>query len=153
MATQLYRDNIPKVGGSSPSPRTMRFLTWAENLGKEECPYLRRWVVNCGLFSIRLHHWLGSDDQRHLHDHPWAFITIVLRGGYIDRDDTRKDRLLPGSIRVRSATYKHSVRVRPSGCWSLVLTGPEVREWGFWVKGRFRKRNKYFRLFGHHPCS
>lgn len=59
-------------------------LTWAQDLGKPECPYLRRWVLNFGRFSIRVHHWHRSDDKRAMHDHPWWFWTLVLKGSYED---------------------------------------------------------------------
>jgi len=57
------------------------------------------------------------------------------------------------------AEHRHSVRVGKRGAWSLLLCGPEKREWGFWTpkrggkdKGtvRFRHRNKYFHTHGHH---
>lgn len=34
-----------------------------------------------------------------------------------------------------------------------MLTGREVRRWGFWVKWKFKKSNKYFLEHGHHPCE
>jgi hypothetical protein len=45
------------------------------------------------------------------------------------------------------------VVVDPGGCWSLVLTGPKRRRWGFWVKDKFVKANKYFLSFGAHHCQ
>lgn len=131
----------------------MKFITIGEELGQPECPYIRRWVLDFYLFSIRLHHWLSSDDQRHFHDHPWWYITIILWGGYTDRSPNGEDKLRMGSIRFRRALHQHTVVVRKGGCWSLLLTGSEKRVWGFWVKGKFRKRNKYFYMFGHHPCD
>lgn len=45
-------------------------------------------------------------------------------------------------------------RRNDGGCWTVLLTGPEKRVWGFWVNGKFRKRNKYFYEHGHHhPCD
>ena len=41
----------------------------------------RWWTFGC---SIRVHQILRSDDDRHLHDHPWAFMTVILRGGYTE---------------------------------------------------------------------
>src|ERR1700722_4369121 len=114
---------------------------------------MTRWVLDLGLLSVRLHHWTGSDDDRALHDHPWWFVTLVLAGGYRDVSEDGEDRVGPGSVRFRRATYRHTVQVDPGGCWTLLLTGPERREWGFWVGGRFRKRNKYFYEHGHHPCE
>lgn len=59
-------------------------ILWGQELGKPECPYLKRWVFNFGLFAIRLHRWYSSDDPRYMHDHPWGFWTLVLKGGYYD---------------------------------------------------------------------
>jgi len=105
------------------------------------------------LGSIRLHWWHASDDQRYLHDHSFWFLTIVLWGGYTDRNEHGEDHLRAGSVRLRRATHRHAVKVDSGGCVSLLITGREKREFGFWVKGRFRKRNKYFHMFGHHPCE
>lgn len=131
----------------------MKFLTWGENLGRPECPYVKRWVLNFGLFSIRLHHWISSDDQRNFHDHAWWYVTFILRGGYLDRSPGSANYIEPGQFAFRRATHQHTVYVPPEGCWSILLTGPEKREWGFWVDGRFVKRNKYFFRFGQHICD
>ena len=46
-------------------------------------PYLVRWSLDAGRFgSVKLHHILRSDDDRDLHDHPWSFVSVILRGGY-----------------------------------------------------------------------
>lgn len=113
-----------------------------------------RWVFDFYFFTIRIHHWLHSDDLRHPHDHPWSFWTICLWGGYTDVSPDGEDRVRPGSIRFRSALHQHSVKVDEGGCWTILLTGREHRRWGFWVNGKFRKRNKYFYEHGHHnPCD
>lgn len=131
----------------------MKILTIGEKLGKPECPYLRRWVLNLGLFSIRLHHWLASDDGRNFHDHPWWFITLILKGSYTDVSPQGSEKLTCGNIRWRSSLHRHTVVVPSTGVWTLVLTGPELRKWGFWVNGKFFKRSKYFYEYGHHQCQ
>lgn len=167
-------------------------ITWGQRVGREECPYLRRWVLNLGrLGSIRLHHWYASDDDRALHDHPWWFATLVLKGGYADVSEPRDsvsrefgvcpwclgsgdddanpglrcapcrgggrfrvvDHLLAPTIRFRSAHHTHTVQVDPGGCWTLMLTGPHERDWGFWVDGTWMRMRRYFRDHGHHPCD
>lgn len=136
-------------GGSRPSSRT-NFVH--EFLGRDECPYLERWVADFGLFSLRLHHWLGSDDQRHFHDHPWWYASFVLRGSYVDRHEGGEDVRKSGSLKLYRSAHRHSVLIK-SPCWTLLLTGRNSRMWGFWVNGRFRKRNKYHFIFGTHPCD
>jgi hypothetical protein len=93
---------------------------WGEWLGRPECPYLRRWAFNVGLFSIRVHHFMRSDDARAHHDHPWWFLTLVLRGAYYDISQGPEgeviDHLTPGSIRFRPALHRHTVVVDRQAC-------------------------------------
>jgi hypothetical protein len=130
----------------------MKFI-WREKLGRKECPYIIRWGIDFGLFSIRLHHWISSDDQRHLHDHGWSYWSFILIGGYTDISPSKRITLSGGDIIFRQAEHRHKVLVNKNGCWSFLITGPERKQWGFYVNGRFRKRNKYFYMFGHHPCE
>lgn len=57
-------------------------VRWKEKLGNPECPYLYRWTLIIFGFSIRLHHWIKSDDNRYFHDHSCNLISIVLKGHY-----------------------------------------------------------------------
>jgi hypothetical protein len=44
--------------------------------------YMRRYIFRTPWFTLRLHHILRSDDDRHLHDHPFDFTSFLLTGGY-----------------------------------------------------------------------
>jgi len=171
---------------TKPFPETKRkrfVFEWCRKLGNATCPYLIRWVFSTPFGSIRLHHWIASDDKRATHDHGWWFWTLVLSGGYTDVSDEGHERMTRGRLRFRPAEHQHTVEVDKGGCWTLVLTGPEFRFWGFWVrynhepantgpsprckhcglnegywktfvcKRRFKKANKYFIEHGHHPCA
>jgi hypothetical protein len=109
--------------------------------------------VETRIGSLRLHRWVKPDDDRAFHDHPWWFLTIVLRGGYTDRGPQGDDRLRVGSVRFRAALHRHTVIPGPHGAWTLLVTGPIARPWGFWLGGKFRKANKWFARYGHHPCA
>lgn len=124
-----------------------------EKLGLPECPYVIRWRIETPVGSIRLHHWLKPDDDRAFHDHPWWFLTLVLRGGYTDHSPDGEQPVNAGSIHCRPALHRHTVVPYPGGAWTLILTGPKSRAWGFWLDGKFRKANKWFATFGHHPCD
>jgi hypothetical protein len=128
-------------------------ITWAERLGLPECPYVIRWKIETRIGSLRLHRWIKPDDDRAFHDHPWWFMTIVLRGGYTDRSPAGDDTLRAGSARFRPALHRHTVIPGPDGAWTLLVTGPIARPWGFWLDGKFRKANKWFARYGHHPCA
>lgn len=133
---------------------------WKQPLGKSNDPYMKRWGIETKRFSVRLHHWFRGDDDRHYHDHSWNFMCIVLKGSYEDisysivNDITTvtHDRLTAGSVRYRPADFKHIVKT--DGCWSLVLTGPEIRKFGFWVPNKSGKMvwlraRRYFFKYGH----
>lgn len=124
-----------------------------DRVGDPSCPYLERWVFDARWFSIRLHRWLGSDDQRYPHDHGWSYLTFVFWGAYEDKSPSETVILRAPALAWRPAEHQHMVRLIKRPTWTLMLTGPERRQWGFWVKGRFRKRNRYFYDHGHHPCD
>ena len=130
----------------------MKF-TQNEKLGIPEEPYLTRWVLDLGFISFRLHHWTGSDDLRHPHDHAWSFMTFVLHGSYMDKSPDGDEIMSAGKIAYRTAEHQHCVQLLSKHCWTFLITGRERRKWGFWVNGKFRKRNKYFFEHGHHTSD
>ena len=128
-------------------------LKWHERLGLPECPYVIRWRMELpGIGSVRVHHWLGPDDDRAHHDHPWWFVTFVVKGSYDDHTPEGVEHLPAGSVRFRPMLHRHYVVPTPSA-WTVLITGPKRRRWGFWPDGKFRKANKWFASRGHHPCS
>lgn len=146
---KMWFDSRPADQSQKVKPFQIR---WNEPLGRPECPYMRRWVFNFGLFSVRFHKWIRSDDKSHFHNHPWSFLTIVLRGSYIDVTPVRKDELTAGSMRWRKAGHLHYVDVPVGGALTLLFCGPKVQNWGYWVNGRILRTVKYFHKFGHPPC-
>ena len=95
-------------------------------------PYMERWwiIPRNKWFNIYLHNILRPDDDRALHDHPWWNVSIVLRGGYVETTADAETSRFPGSIILRPPIAAH--RLTPFGsCWTLFITGPRVREWGF----------------------
>jgi hypothetical protein len=123
-------------------------------IGGAENPYMRRWFVlpRNPVFNIYLHEFLRSDDDRALHDHPWANLSILLDGAYVEhtiRDGGINVRTFrrAGDWVLRRARAAHRVELiddlagRPMRCWTLFITGPRLREWGFhcpngWVHWR-----------------
>jgi NTP pyrophosphatase (non-canonical NTP hydrolase) len=97
--------------------------------------YLRRWwvVPRNQWCNVYLHEILRSDDDRALHDHPWANSSFVIEGGYIEHlpaGDRRNCK--PGSIVHREAEQRHRLEITDGGrAVSLFITGPKIREWGF----------------------
>jgi hypothetical protein len=162
---------MKRLIGNDKEPAIIR---WRQPLGRPECPYSYRWMIDFGrLGSIRLHKWIANDDMRAPHDHQQDFVTLVLKGAYVDisidparearRDPSKRmwdrDVLRRGSIRRRRAEHTHCVQLVEAPCWTLLYFWPPRRAWGFWVprrldgKLKFTKANKYFLKHGHHPCD
>ena len=105
-------------------------------IGEPDAPYMLRWYVipKNRYFNIYLHKVLRDDDDRALHDHPWFNLSIILRGGYIEYLSDRRPKVRrPGQIIFRRPERAHRLALRagrPS--WSLFLTGPHRRTWGFY---------------------
>lgn len=93
-------------------------------------------------YAIRVHHILRSDHGRDPHDHPWPYLTIILRGGYWESLFDEHGTLLskkwhgPGSVLRRPANTWHRLDV-PEGqtAWTLFITGEKKQTWGFNVGG------------------
>jgi hypothetical protein len=61
-------------------PNSKRFAFFASHIGD----YMHRWIFKHPWGTVRLHHILRSDDDRHLHDHPFNFVSLLLTGGYTE---------------------------------------------------------------------
>lgn len=134
----------------------MKRLCWREPdfiVGDADRPYLRRWyfLPRNRLFNVYLHQFCRDDEDRAMHDHMYVSLSIVLRGGYFDLspgpDGTTQRRWYgPGSLVFRWASTPHRIELRrwwiiwrgvryPSDdevpAWTLFITGPQIREWGF----------------------
>lgn len=102
-------------------------------------PYLRRWFVipRNKFLNVYLHHFQRSDGSPIPHDHPWLNLSIVLHGEYVEqwiqqggipRAVIRK----AGDIVFRLPWFAHRIEMAPGGqCWTLFITGPNLRTWGF----------------------
>ena len=66
------------------------------------------------------------------HDHPWAFTTIILRGGYEEQVGDELFVRKPGYIGYRPRTFEHRItRLLSDTAVTLVLRGPNHDSWGF----------------------
>lgn len=107
-------------------------------IGGHDRPYLRRWWVipRNPFFNVYLHQFLRSDDDRALHDHPWTNLSILLRGRYIEHTVAaggihRRQEYAAGAWKLRGPRYAHRIELHAGECWTLFLTGPRIRAWGF----------------------
>lgn len=88
--------------------------------------------------SIRIHHILRADEDRHLHDHPWDARTIILDGGYAElkQDGLLYVRERGYAGRLDHGTYHRIDTVSEGGVLTLFITYRYRGTWGFLVNGR-----------------
>lgn len=106
--------------------------------------YLLRLILARTPFGSAMLHWLlRPDPDRHLHDHPWDFLSVPLCGRYVEEriDGSRRHRYA-SCWNLKLAHEAHRiVAVSGSSRWlgertpiTLVLCGPKRRTWGFWTE-------------------
>lgn len=117
-------------------------------------PFLDRWgLVHERVGGFYLHHIAGPDPGKDLHDHPWAFISIVLRGGYTEQHaptaiavdiarsaemghrwgTDRKPRVWRRwTVHRMPLSIAHRIVNARRNTWTLVLRGPTRRVWNFY---------------------
>ena len=142
------------------------FLNWLDKIGRkrivydriEDAPYLERYYLFLTdrtkfPFNIFLHKFLKGDVDD-VHDHPWPYATLILRGGYFEHvpvfdDQGRKisEQCFwrgPGHFRICSANSFHRIELKPNvECWTLFMPGPKQREWGFLVRNQWVQWQQY----------
>jgi hypothetical protein len=123
-------------------------------------PYLERYYLflkdrDNFPFNIFLHKFLKGDPDD-VHDHPWPYATLILKGGYYEWvaefnskgekiGETRHWRG-PGHFRVCKPTSYHRIELKPGvTAWTLFMPGPKKRDWGFLVNNRWIQHEQYLK--------
>ncbi len=110
--------------------------------------------------SIRIHHIVMPDMDRHLHDHPWHARTIILRGGYVEQRIMRPykaiwdfsrlmvdiERNTGDTTSLRYGEFHRITEIAPGGAWTMFITGKYRGTWGFDVDGIKVQWRKYLGL-------
>tara|TARA_X000000950_G_scaffold289547_1_gene415402 strand:+ start:8078 stop:8581 length:504 start_codon:yes stop_codon:yes gene_type:complete len=116
-------------------------------------PYLVRWYIflkdrKSFPFNITMHKVLVSDEPQ-LHDHPWDWGALILKGGYWEHTPEGKFWRGPGSIRFRKAEDLHWLELAKDKdgnnipCWSLFYMAKKRKDWGFMVDGNWVQHELY----------
>ena len=121
-------------------------------------PYLERYYLFLKdrkrfPFNVFLHRFLKSDPDD-VHDHPWPYATLIIKGGYWEYtpvfDSTGKmigqeqHWRAPGHFRTSSANSYHRIELDPNvECWTIFMPGPQRRDWGFLVNNEWVENNEY----------
>lgn len=133
-----------------------RVLTWMEQRGQRNSP---RWALLelfrvphydhpstdylwrlrlfqtplCGVF---LHKLCTPDPRDTLHNHPWAFASVVLRGGYTEYvpdwiNYARPHRVRRLNVKRFNRSFHWIAELDRTPTWTLVFVGRRRRTWGY----------------------
>lgn len=111
----------------------------------------RKWFP----FNVFIHKF-HKGDPGDVHDHPWPYATLILKGGYyewtpmFDSNNKKIGEICkwrgPGHFRICSATSFHRIELDPDVTpWTLFMPGPHKREWGFLVKDKWIHNDEYLK--------
>lgn len=127
-------------------------------------PFL--WALQRLGFGVRVHEITRSDrgvplpngehygdDEAMFHDHPWAYLSIILKGGYFEvtpvfvggmYTGTRTRWYGPGSIVFRRANHWHRLELPTIAgqelvCTTLFVTFKYRQKWGYLVEPDFKR--------------
>ena len=111
-------------------------------------------IVQTPWFGIYLHDIHKDDGDRAPHNHPWSFISIVLRGHYVERlypdplnkpTDYRLQRHDRLSAHTMGRASAHRIVEASAGLKTLIITGRRQASWGFFVDGAHVDWSQYDR--------
>ncbi len=96
-------------------------------------PYMTRWMLfpRNPVFNLYLHHFVEGDDV--LHDHPYCFVAIRLRGDAWEETINHTGDRTTSPIRWWPRVYMgrgfHAIAAAHN-FWTLCIIGPTYRTWG-----------------------
>ena len=111
----------------------------------------RKWFP----FNVTLHKIVRSDDPI-MHDHPWSYMTIILKGGYWEHTPcfSSEGKQIaevikwrgPGSIIKRKASEYHWLELDgEKPVTTLFFMGPQQRVWGFLLNNKWVQHETYLK--------
>ena len=111
----------------------------------------RKWFP----FNITLHKIVRSDDPI-MHDHPWGYMTIILKGGYyehtpyLNKEGKQIAEFIkwrgPGSVIYRKATDYHWLELdQEKPTTTLFFMGSQERDWGFLLNNKWVYNETYLK--------
>lgn len=97
-------------------------------------------------------HQFKKPDIGHIHDHPFAFNTYILKGWYKEKIyypcyDGKVEILEEicgegSSHRVEARTIHEITDMSPEGCWTIITPEAREQDWKFW---RFDEQGIWYR--------
>lgn len=120
--------------------------------------FLERWGWECKWFGVFIHKMEAPDPGIDLHNHPWPFSSLILRGGYKEYRIGEQDAWVRAvrhqargsEARRRWLSFKtfhldeaHRIYEVKPHTWTLVFRGRGIRPWGFFTPSGYMDARTY----------
>lgn len=135
---QAVAEEFPvQIITSEGDPYLYKYLLWRSDPGRDS-------------WRVHLHRFVRHDIDKDPHDHPWTWaVALILAGGYVEEtpDVWEHDegqqyahrRRGPGSLRYFRGDFVHRIDSLLDGdSWTLFVSGPVTRKWGFYDREHLR---------------
>lgn len=101
-----------------------------------------RWrIIHTPYFGVYLHKWNQPDPRPTLHNHPWNFFSIIIKGEYVQKFKDRTE-----LVRWFNLIYRkdfHTVTTVKKGTLSLMFVGKTHNNWGYQSKEGYVEFDKH----------
>lgn len=151
---KFWKEGGPGAQGSPWRFLERRFVVSALDKPGEN-RFIRYRIFQTPWFGLYVHRF-DNADYRTFHDHPWSFVSIIVRGGYVEATPhnnalvvsaepyTDYKIIRAGSINHKKATELHYIAdLLRKPTWTIMLTGKRERVWGFVDENGWTRFDEY----------
>lgn len=113
--------------------------------------HFRRYrLLSTPWLRIYIHKICQSDQDKHMHDHPWSFFSFLLWGSYQEWSafapnwNSVKEQVFPAYSLVRHhRTDAHRIRLLTPHVWSFVVAWGKTYPWGYQTEHGWMDHERY----------
>ncbi len=133
----------------------MKILTKIKEIKSktEELHFQRFAIIDCKYFGLYIHKIFKEDKDLHLHSHPWNFISLILKGSYVEKrewinpfKEIQHETYLKDLFTISKANTKffHKIeRIVKGPVWSLFFVYNKQTVWYYRVNDDLVESNEY----------
>lgn len=132
-----------------------KFFLVKEIRSKEgELHFQRYRLLSSRWLRVYIHKICKSDEDSHLHTHPWSFFSFILKGGYKQKVMAHPLDYIPWDIEeynrfdlIHMSRYEgHKITLTQSPTWTFVISYGSRGPWGYLTSEGFIDHKRYRQL-------
>jgi hypothetical protein len=152
---------VKVTGKRSPRWAFMNKMVIPSTRNAGETYLTRLRIIQTPWFGVYVHDINEPDYDFHPHDHPWSFISVILRGGYTERvwpfpssyaldmrDKSYLRRWRRWSWHSMDREKAHKIEQIEDKTLSLIFVGKRVGTWGFYTEDGWLEWSDYKAVMG-----